>query len=429
MMGLDHSGLAQAAFDNVWINGTLYQEVYSTNLLGLFLKYPDKLLADNLTLLLRLGYPLQLLIETLLGIDTDKVQIIWAFWAKYSLNLIPLILAKESMVNKYAGQLLADGLGHEDSCHRGIHAAGQGTESLAVADFLLQLLYSGLYEGIHPPISLTMAYIVHEIAQHLGTLNGMEHLWMELDSIEALGCIFHGSYRTYRGAGCHAKALWSLGDIVSMAHPADGLVRYASKKLGILANNIHLSLAVLADRSGLHLASQEMCHQLGTVANAQYRYPQLENLCADGSGLWSIYAVWATGKDNALQILHGLDFLQIQGIWMHLAVYIAFAYTAGNQLVVLATKIQDDNHFVSHCSCSSSRVFFYFNRDIIPPTLSNSKLNFFSIIMVSILGDFCPTRDVKLQEQEHRDLYPKETIARPGCLAIREPKFMSVKRT
>ena len=40
MVGLDHCGLAaQTAFYNVWIDGSLYQEVYSADLLCFFLKY------------------------------------------------------------------------------------------------------------------------------------------------------------------------------------------------------------------------------------------------------------------------------------------------------------------------------------------------------------------------------------------------------
>ena len=137
MVGLDYSRFTQTTFDNIWINSALYQEVYGTNLLGFFLKYANKLFTDNLTLLLWLFYTLQLFIESILHINPDKIQIIRAFWAKYSLNLISLILTEKAMIYKYAGELLANSLGHKNCCYRGINTAGQSTQSLAVANLFL----------------------------------------------------------------------------------------------------------------------------------------------------------------------------------------------------------------------------------------------------------------------------------------------------
>ena len=54
VVGLDDSGLAQAAFDHIRINSSLYQVVYSSNLFGFLFKYADEFLANDLALLLRL---------------------------------------------------------------------------------------------------------------------------------------------------------------------------------------------------------------------------------------------------------------------------------------------------------------------------------------------------------------------------------------
>ncbi len=74
MMGFYHGGLpAQTAFHYIRIDGSLHQKVHSPYLSGLFLEYTDKLSADYLSLLLRLGHSCQPCIKTLLCIDTNEI--------------------------------------------------------------------------------------------------------------------------------------------------------------------------------------------------------------------------------------------------------------------------------------------------------------------------------------------------------------------
>ena len=73
MVRLDHGRFSKAGLNNIRIDGSLYQEVNCTDFLCLFLKYTDKLLTDDFSLLLRICLTGQLIIETLLSIDTDKV--------------------------------------------------------------------------------------------------------------------------------------------------------------------------------------------------------------------------------------------------------------------------------------------------------------------------------------------------------------------
>ena len=57
MMGFDDGGFsADAALYNVWVDGSLYQEVYSTNFLCFFFEDADELFADDFTFSLRLLY-------------------------------------------------------------------------------------------------------------------------------------------------------------------------------------------------------------------------------------------------------------------------------------------------------------------------------------------------------------------------------------
>ena len=135
MVRLDHSRLSKTGFNHIRVYGPLYEIIHGTDLFCLIFKNTDKLFTNDLALLLRLLSPLQFLIETLLGIDTDKVQIIRTIGAKDSLHLIAFILAKKTVIHKYAGQLFSNRFRQHNGCYRRVHTAGQSTEYLSAADF------------------------------------------------------------------------------------------------------------------------------------------------------------------------------------------------------------------------------------------------------------------------------------------------------
>ena len=173
----------------------------------------------------------------------------------------------------------------------------------------------------------------------------MHDLRMELYRIEVLGFIFHAGYRAYRCRCCYLEAFRCLLDVIRMAHPADGLRRNAFEELGPRFCNRNLGLAVFTGRRRLHGAAEDMCHELAAVADTEDRHAQLEELCAADSGTLSIYAVRTTRKDNALEI-HCFYLVQRECMRMYLTIYIAFSYASGNQLVILAAKVQYQNHFI-----------------------------------------------------------------------------------
>ena len=114
----DHCGLsAQTTLYNVRINSSLCQEIYRTNLLGLFFKNTDKFFTDDLTFCFRLCNTCQLVIISLLCIDANKVQVKLTVWSEYTLNLISLIFTKKTMIYKYTGKLLADCSGKKSCCN------------------------------------------------------------------------------------------------------------------------------------------------------------------------------------------------------------------------------------------------------------------------------------------------------------------------
>ena len=108
MVGFDDCRFTKTRLDDVWINGSLNQKIYRTNLFGFLFKYSDKLFAYDLSLLLRFGYASQLFIKALLGIYSDKIQIVISIWAEYCFYFVSFIFAEKSMIHENAGQLLSN---------------------------------------------------------------------------------------------------------------------------------------------------------------------------------------------------------------------------------------------------------------------------------------------------------------------------------
>ena len=164
---------AEAALDHVGVNRALGQEIHSTDLFCLILEHADEFFTDDLALALGGILTGQLLIETIAGVDADKVDVELAALAKGLTDLLALVLAQQTMVNEHAGQLLANGLCQHSCADAGINAAGQGAEHLAVADLLAQCLDGVLDERIHLPVTSTVAYIIDEVMQNFRAVLGV----------------------------------------------------------------------------------------------------------------------------------------------------------------------------------------------------------------------------------------------------------------
>ena len=171
----------------------------------------------------------------------------------------------------------------------------------------------------------------------------MQHFRVELHGVQALVRGFHRRHRAVSGMGDHLEAGRRLGDVVVVAHPADGAGADLLEQQGFGVHK-HFGFAVFPFRGTLHPAAQQMHHQLAAVADAQHRHTQGKQVGGAGGGSGIVHAVGAAGQDDALGIL-GPDGLQRGTIGVDLAVYAALPDTAGDQLVILAAEVQHDHGF------------------------------------------------------------------------------------
>jgi hypothetical protein len=88
-------------------------------------------------------------------------------------------------------------------------------------------------------------------------------------------------------------------------------------------------------------------HKLAPVADTQDRYTQPEDLGVVVGRICFVDTARTSSEDNANGI-QGFQFRKRSGIGLYLAVDITFPNPAGNELIILTTKIQDNYHLMIH---------------------------------------------------------------------------------
>ena len=88
------------------------------------------------------------------------------------------------MVDEHAGELVADRLVQQHRGDRGIDAAGESADHLALAHLGADLLDRLILEGAHGPVAGAARDLAHEIAQERRAVRGVHHFEMELGRVE-----------------------------------------------------------------------------------------------------------------------------------------------------------------------------------------------------------------------------------------------------
>ena len=103
-------------------------------------------------------------------------------------------------------------------------------------------------------------------------------------------------------------------------------------------------MAVLAGVGMFDRAAEYVVEKLHTITDTQHRHAEGEDLLVKTRRALFINAVGAAGEDDAAQAFirpggHG------SGVVEDLTVYTGLAHAAGDELVVLAAKVQYDDLF------------------------------------------------------------------------------------
>ncbi len=132
---------------------------------------------------------------------------------------------------------------------------------------------------MHGPGGLAVADSEDEVAQHVGADQGVGHLGMELYRNKGLLFMAQGGVGRVVAVCSDDKAGCNLFNTVAMAHPdlvTTGRGFHTGKQTGGIGY-IELSLTEFPFFGLLHPAAKLLYHELGTVADTEYRNAQFKN--------------------------------------------------------------------------------------------------------------------------------------------------------
>ena len=136
-----------------------------------------------------------------------------------------------------------------------------------------------------------------------------------------------------------------------MAHPYYGIVFDILEQHAVFFPDFHSFFAIFADLSRVGVSPQLLGHKLGAVTDSQHGNPQCIDIRVT---LWSALFV-NTGRTPCKDDPLWIDFLNsFNGyiVGYHLRINACFTHPAGDELVILGTKLDDQNCF-SFCHFSS----------------------------------------------------------------------------
>ena len=163
MVRLNSFHCFRSALNDIRINRALRQEMDTVQLACFFFKHTDKLRADNLALLLRLGNARQFIQEAVHRVHINEVGV--HLVAEHLHTLLRFSFAQQTMVYMLAHQLLTDGLDEQRRHDRGIHAAGQCQKHFFISHLSADQLDLVCNEVLHVPVGLRTAGIEYKFGQ------------------------------------------------------------------------------------------------------------------------------------------------------------------------------------------------------------------------------------------------------------------------
>ncbi len=250
-------------------------------------------------------------------------------------------LPQQSMIDKDAGQLIADRPVDQGRRDGAVHASAEAADHSSRADRLPDLPDRALGECAHGPGRLAAAFLAQEIPKQLDAPRRVSHFGMELHAPQPALRIAHRRHRRVLGASEHLEPVRRRVHAVPMAHPADEMVVQAGEdRVRPVDPELRLSELPLCARN--HCSPELPSHELHSITDAQDRQTQFIQRRVDQRRSGCVDAVRAARKHDPPR-LPGQDLIQRRRIRQQLAVHAALADTAGDQLAILGAKIEDED--------------------------------------------------------------------------------------
>ena len=220
--------------------------------------------------------------------------------AKKPLHGFRLARAQQSIVDKNAGQLIADGLMHQRRRYGRIHTATEAQDDTGFTHLLADLPARPFDERTHRPLRLTTANSMNEIFENLLSTGCMRHLGMKLETVNASLDISDdragGILRPAQGSEPFGK----FRDLVSVTIPDIEFRREAAKEIGSPVY-LQFSGTILTLRGPLDVPTEVKGEKLQTIANPENGRTQLVDVLVEPRSIGRVNARRTTGKNNPLR--------------------------------------------------------------------------------------------------------------------------------
>src|SRR5450830_1420183 len=344
--GLAFLALA-GALDHVRVNRALGQPLGARQVLGVSLEHFDEFAADDLALGFRVGHAGQVAQELVFGIDLDDfhAQVL----GEHVHHHLAFVQAQQAMVDKHAGQLVADGAVDQGSGNGGIDATGQAEDDFIGTD--LRADFFDCFADVvgHVPVGFAAADFMHETADDGLVLHRVGDFRVELHAVELALFIGHGGDRAARRVAHQLEAWRHVQHLVAMAHPdfqhavafVGNEVSDAVQQFGVAAG-AYFSVAEFTHQAVFHLAAQLGRHGLHAVANAQHRHAQLEHGLRRTRRIAFQGGIVAARQDDAGRAIVAHEFIA-DVIREDFGKHARIAHAAGDQLGDLGAEIENKN--------------------------------------------------------------------------------------
>ena len=323
-------------FDGVGIDGALPQDPMLVQQAARFddaFLHPHELLADGVAFLFGIGDSGQGREELLLSVLHANPG--------HAANEIGFTLAHQAGIDVNAAHAFGtQSAGAEAERDGGIHAAAHEKEDAAIAHTLADFALDHRDAVARIPIGRAAAHSEDEVGEILLAACGMDHLWMELHSVQLAPRVGNGSDRTRFCAAGYRKTRGHRAHHVAMAHP-DLLRTGKPRKHGVgsliqfESGESIFPLDALAD-----LASQQMRHELLAVADAENGDAEIEDGGIYGGAAGIVDAAGTARNDQALG---DSEFGRRSFAGPDLGIHAQFPDLARLQMGVLSPGIEDDN--------------------------------------------------------------------------------------
>ena len=359
VVALDGRRMRGAGLDHIGIQGPLHQVGgIGDPTLGV-LEDPDEQLPDRLALLLGVGDARESLEEPVRRALVDQLDALVAPEGLH--HLFALVLAHQPRVHEHTGQLGTDRPVDERRGHRRVDTTGQTTDRATGADLCTDVGDRVVDEVGHGPFGRTTGEVVQEAFDHVLAMGGVVHLGVELDTPDASLRILEHRYRCSVGGSRGPEALGCLGDRIEVAHPhrlvgrqavqestgrgrSCGAVRARGATRRLLSD-VHDGAPVLPGPTPCDGATELLRYQLGAVADAEDRDPEVVDARIEVGGALHVDRLGTTGEDDGGRGAPG-DLLGGDGVGHDLGVHPCLAHPPGDELCVLGAEVHHEHDLV-----------------------------------------------------------------------------------